>query len=66
MGIELVRFHGACSGCTQQAIQKEGYDFCIACCNFDSNWNLPDQNNRKPTKADMLKLEIKLRHAEEI
>ena len=58
--IELVSFHGGCDICTQQTIHN-GYEFCMKCQNFDADWDLPDLNNRPPTKAEMIKTELRLR-----
>lgn len=55
----IYMFHGACTGCTQQEIN--GVDFCVGCCNFDADWDLPDLNNAPPTQADLKRAEINRR-----
>jgi hypothetical protein len=56
--IGLIYFHGGCLGCTQQQVQKS-YTFCQGCQYFDANWDLPNLNNRPPTKAELLREKIK-------
>lgn len=43
-------FHGGCHGCTQQEVH--GTEYCMHCCYFDANWDLPSCNNRPPTAAE--------------
>jgi len=57
----IVRFHGGCSGCTQQLVQPEGYDFCVKCKYFDANWSLPDLSNRGLSESESLRMSIKER-----
>lgn len=57
--IEIVVFHGGCIGCTQQAIQPKGVDYCIGCQYFDADWKLPNLNNKEPSEADKTRRELK-------
>ena len=50
-------FHGCCHGCTQQELH--GTEFCAGCRYFDTNWALPDLNNRAPTDVDRERIRIK-------
>lgn len=54
-------FHGGCHGCSRQSNESEGIEFCIRCQYFDANWNLPNLNNRPPTKAELKRNELKKR-----
>lgn len=55
----IYMFHGGCTGCTQQEIN--GVDFCVKCCNFDGDWDLPDLNNAPVPQAHLKRIEIKRR-----
>ena len=55
----VIVFHGGCNKCTQQLIH--GVDFCYNCQFFEADWSKPDLNNRKPTKAEIVRKEVKER-----
>lgn len=60
--MSIIKFHGGCSGCTQQEERKEGADFCVNCRYFDANWSLPNHNNEPPSLADQYREKIKAKH----
>lgn len=53
----VFRFHGGCHGCTQQ--EKHGTEYCMRCCYFTANWDLPSHNNRPPTAAEQERKRLK-------
>lgn len=53
MGEPRVLFHGGCTGCNRQ--NEMPIDECINCCYFDSDWHLPDLNNRPRTGAEQIR-----------
>jgi len=50
-------FHGGCHGCTQQ--ERNGVEFCVGCQFFDTDWGLPNLNNRPPSREDIKRAELK-------
>ena len=57
---EQVLFHGGCHGCTQQELH--GVDFCFDCQFFDADWDKPNLSNEPPSRADIVRQEVKDRH----
>ncbi len=39
----MEKFHGGCIDCTMQ--DSKGLGYCVGCCYFDANWNLPNLND---------------------
>lgn len=53
----MFTFHGGCFGCTRQDIQ--GTEFCMGCCYFDADWDLPSLNNKPLSAAEAERLRLK-------
>jgi hypothetical protein len=53
----MVRFHGGCSGCTNQ--EDKGIEYCCNCQYFEADWNKPDLNPNSGDPKDIIRAEIK-------